>query len=113
MRLALSIALAVAGIAAAAPAQAQDIGIQAGDVLVRLRAIMVVPTEKAGPIMPGVPTGSMKVDDGYMPEVDFTYMASDHIGAELIVSTTKHSIRGTRAIEGLGKVASTWALPRR
>lgn len=111
MRLALSIVLAAAGIAAAVPAQAQDTGIKAGDVLVRLRAIMVAPTEKAGPITPGVPTGSVKVDDGYMPEVDFTYMATNHIGAELIVSTTKHSIRGTGAIEGLGKVASTWALP--
>lgn len=111
MRRAFPLALAIAaGIAMPAHAQ-EDTGIAAGDVLVRLRGILVAPTGKAGPITPGVPTGSVKVDDGYMPEVDFTYMATDHIGAELIVSTTKHNIQGTGAIAGLGKVASTWALP--
>ncbi|MDG2532599.1 OmpW family protein [Sphingomonas sp. HITSZ_GF] len=111
MRRAIPLALALAaGIAMPAHAQ-EETGISAGDVLVRLRGIMVSPTEKAGPITPGVPTGSVKVDDGYMPEVDFTYMATDHIGAELILSTTKHNIQGAGAISGLGKVADTWALP--
>lgn len=111
MRRVIPLALALAaGIAMPAHAQ-EETGVAAGDVLVRLRGIMVSPTEKAGPIMPGVPTGSVKVDDGYMPEVDFTYMATDHIGAELILSTTKHNIQGTGAIAGLGKVADTWALP--
>lgn len=111
MRRAIPLALALAA-GIAMPAYAQDeTGIGAGDVLVRLRGIMVSPTEKAGPITPGVPTGSVKVDDGYMPEVDFTYMATDHVGAELIVSTTKHNIQGTGAIAGLGKVADVWALP--
>ncbi|NYT39745.1 OmpW family protein [Sphingomonas sp. R-74633] len=111
MRRAIPLALALAA-GIAMPAQAQEeTGIGAGDVLVRLRTILVAPTEKAGPIQPGVPTGSVKVDNGYMPEVDFTYMATDHISAELIVSTTRHNIQGTGAIAGLGKVADTWALP--
>ncbi len=111
MRSVLSLALVAAASAIAVPAQAQDTGIAAGDWLVRLRGIMVSPTEKAGPITPGVPTGSVSVDDGYMPEVDFTYMATDNVGFELIASTTKHNINGTGAISGLGKVGSTWALP--
>lgn len=112
MRRAIPLALALAaGIAMPAHAQQEETGIGAGDVLVRLRTILVAPTEKAGPILPGVPTGSVKVDDAAMPEVDFTYMITDHIGAELIASTTKHDIPGTGAIAGLGKVADTWALP--
>jgi outer membrane protein len=111
MRRVIPLALALAA-GIAMPAHAQDeTGIAAGDVLVRLRGILVAPTEKAGPITPGVPSGSVKVDNAAMPEVDFTYMATDHIGAELILATTKHDIRGTGAVTGLGKVADTWALP--
>ena len=102
------IAASVLAIAIAAPAQAQ---IQAGDVLVRARAIMVAPTEKSGPVLPAFPTGSVGVSNSVMPEVDFTYMVTDHIGAELILATTPHNITGRGALSGLGKVADTWALP--
>jgi len=102
------IAASVLAIAVAAPAQAQ---IQAGDVLVRARAIMVAPTEKSGPVLPAFPTGSVGVSNSVMPEVDFTYMVTDHIGAELILATTPHNITGRGALSGLGKVADTWALP--
>jgi outer membrane protein len=102
------IAASVLAIAIAAPAQAQ---VQAGDVLVRARAIMVAPTEKSGPVLPSFPTGSVGVSSSVMPEVDFTYMVTDHIGAELILATTPHNITGRGALSGLGKVADTWALP--
>lgn len=102
------IAASVLAIAIAAPAQAQ---VQAGDVLVRARAIMVAPTEKSGPVLPSFPTGSVGVSNSVMPEVDFTYMVTDHIGAELILATTPHNITGRGALSGLGKVADTWALP--
>ena len=95
----------------AVPAQAQDTGIAAGDVLVRLRGIVVAPNEESGPILPGIPAGSVTVDDAVMPEVDFTYMATDTIGFELIASSTKHTINGAGAISGLGEVASSWVLP--
>lgn len=115
MRSVIFAAMLAASAAVAAPAQAQsqdqDTGIAAGDFLVRTRAIMVSPTEKAGPITPGIPTGSVSVGDSFMPEVDFTYMLTDNVGAELIVATTKHDIKGTGAIAGLGEVASTWVLP--
>lgn len=95
-------------LAIAFPAHAQ---VEAGDVLVRARAILVSPTEKSGPITPGIPTGSVGVSDSVMPEVDFTYMITDHLGAELILATTKHDISGRGAISPLGDVASTWVLP--
>lgn len=98
----------LAALAIASPAQAQ---VKAGDVLVRARAIVVSPTEKAGPVTPGFPTGSVSVSDSVAPEIDFTYMWTDHIGTELILGTTKHDIRGTGSIAALGDVANTWVLP--
>ena len=46
-----------------------------------------------------------------MPEVDFTYLATNHIGFELILATTKHTISGDRQLEPVGPLASTWVLP--
>jgi outer membrane protein len=38
-------------------------------------------------------------------------MATDHIGAELIVATTKHKATGRGSIAAIDTVASTWVLP--
>jgi outer membrane protein len=51
------------------------------------------------------------VSDSYAPELDFTYMLSDHIGTELILATTKHQLQGRAALAGIDQVASTWVLP--
>lgn len=96
--------------ASAAPAAAQ--GIAAGDVLLRLRGIMVAPTEKSSGITPTFPTEHVGVNNSFMPEVDITYMATDKIGFELIASTTKHDASGKTGTTGsIGKLASTWVLP--
>ncbi|QAY78502.1 OmpW family protein [Sphingosinicella sp. BN140058] len=102
----------IIGFAAAAafaqPAQAAE----AGDVLVRVRAIMVSPTEKSGSILPGFPGETAKVDDSIMPEVDVTWMATRNVGFELIAATTKHTASGRTGTTGsIGKLASTWVLP--
>lgn len=107
MRIQAALAAAVVALTAM-PAQAQT---EAGDVLVRLRGIVVSPTEQSGPVLPAFPTGSVGVGDSVMPEVDFTYMLSDHIGAELILATTKHAVSGRDSLSGLGDVADTWVLP--
>jgi len=99
-------AVLVAG-AAAAPAQAE-----AGDVLLRVRGIMVAPNEKSGSILPAFPGEKAKVNNSFMPEVDFTYMATKNVGFELIASTTKHHATGTSGTTGsIGRLASTWVLP--
>ncbi len=108
MRFELMLATAAAALVAATPAAAQ---IQAGDVLVRARAIVVAPNESSGAVTPGFAGSSVGVDDSFAPEVDFTWMATDHIGAELILATTKHSISGRGSLGGLGTLASTWVLP--
>src|SRR6185369_8991855 len=68
-------ASAVLGLAvAAAPASAQsDTGIKAGDVLVRVRAILVAPNESTSGITPTFPTEHASVNNSVMPEVDVTY----------------------------------------
>ncbi len=109
------IVLAAAGLMAAVPASAQtgdDAGIRAGDVLVRLRTIVVAPNEKSTGIKPTFPTEKVSLSNAVMPEIDATYMVTDNIGFELIASTTKHNFSGVSGTTGsIGKLGSTWVLP--
>jgi outer membrane protein len=98
---------AIAVSALASPAYAK-----AGDTFVRVRAIMVAPTESSGGILPTFPTEEVSVNNSIMPEIDITHMVSDHVGLELIAATTKHNASGTSGTTGgIGKLASTWVLP--
>ncbi len=99
---------AVSGSAmSAAPAFAEQ-----GDILVRVRAINVMPSEESSSILPAFPGEQVSVDNSPAPEVDITYMATDNIGFELIAATTKHSASGVTGTTGsIGRLASTWVLP--
>jgi len=103
----LAILAAAGAMAAATPVSAQ---IKQGDWLFRVRAIDVIPNERSGAVT-GVAGSEVGLGDAVMPEIDFTYMATDHIGAELILATTKHSLSGRGTIGALGRVGSSWALP--
>lgn len=102
---ALPLALCL-GALTATPALAKQ-----GDVLVRARAIVVSPTERSGPVLPAFPGSKVGVSDAVTPELDFTYMVTDHIGTELILATTKHDAEGRGSLSGVDKLASTWVLP--
>lgn len=106
MRVHTTIGIAAAALAAAAPAHAAQ-----GDWIVRGRAILVAPTDKSGPVEPAFPGAHVAVDNSYAPELDFTYMATNHVGAELILGTTKHHVSGRGTLDGLGHLAHTWVLP--
>jgi outer membrane protein len=83
-----------------------------GDVLVRVRAINVMPNEDSSSILPAFPGEDVSVNNSVMPEIDITYMATDNIGFELIAATTKHHASGKTGTTGtLGRLASTWVLP--
>ncbi|MEN2791822.1 OmpW family outer membrane protein [Sphingomonas oligophenolica] len=104
--------LGLAMVATPAAAQSEEGGIKAGDVLLRVRAILVAPNETTSGIRPTFPSEHASVDNSVMPEVDLTYMATDNIGFELIAATTKHTASGTSGTTGsIGKLASTWVLP--
>ncbi|BCA62273.1 membrane protein [Sphingomonas sp. HMP9] len=106
---------AMVAVTAPALAQADPVprqGIAAGDVLLRVRTILVAPNETSGSVLPAFPGEHVRVDNSFMPEVDVTYMATDHIGFELIASTTRHQANGRTGTTGsIGKLASTWVLP--
>src|SRR4051812_15434159 len=100
------IAASGAALLAAAPACAEQ-----GDWIVRARAIMVAPNEKTGPVRPTFATSHTAVNNSFAPEIDFTYMATKHVGAELILATTKHHVSGKDALAPVGRLAGTWVLP--
>ncbi|MBL4612315.1 MAG: OmpW family protein [Emcibacter sp.] len=61
---------------------------EAGDLLVRARAIYVVPNEDATTSL----GGNVGINNDIVPELDFTYFVTDNIGVELILATTKHHV---------------------
>ncbi len=95
-----------ASLLAAFPAHAEQ-----GDILVRLRGIVVAPTDDATDVLPDFAGGSVNVENAVVPELDFTYFLTNNIGAELILATSPHDIEGTGALAGLGKVGDVMALP--
>jgi outer membrane protein len=119
-----TIRLGLAGLLAAAtfaPAMAQgtfsDVqnyfngptGYQAGDIMVHLSAIGVLPQSWGGQTsIPGV--NNVKVSDGVSPEVDGSYFLTSHLDLNLIAATSRHNV----SVVGSGanvKVGSTWVLP--
>lgn len=81
-----------------------------GDLLVRGRLINVKPNDSSGRVT-GIAGSGVSVDGKSTVELDFTYMLKPNIGLELILATTKHDIKATGSISGLGKVAETGVLP--
>lgn len=106
MRTIVSLAALAAALVTATPAMAKE-----GDLLVRLRGILVEPTGQSDGVTPTFPTGKVKAGDAVVPELDFTYMVSNHIGTELILATSKHTAKGRDALNGVDPLASTWVLP--
>jgi outer membrane protein len=102
----------VAGLASSLALSATPALAKQGDVLIRVRAIAVAPNEDSSSVLPGFPGEQVSVDTSFAPEIDFTYMATDHLGFELIAATTKHSASGITGTTGtIGRLASTWVLP--
>ena len=106
MKLLYPVVAAMAAMVSASPAQAE-----AGDVLVRARAILVSPTESSGGIKPAFPDDGVSVSNAFAPEVDITYFATNNIAFELIAATTKHNINGKGGLDPIGELADTWVLP--
>lgn len=74
-------------------------GIHAGDVLVRLRAISIVPNVDTTGTLSALNVG---VNNATVPELDLTYMIRDYLGVELILGTSRHQL--TSSVGGLGGV---------
>ena len=106
-------ALILAGSAqaqAVSPASNNDapVGKQAGTLMVRFRAIGVIPEDNSSSTTVG---GHVSVTSQPAPEVDFSYFFTDHIAAELIAATTRHELKAVGTAVGDVDVGSTWVLP--
>lgn len=87
---------AVIGLVAWAPVDAYAKK-EAGDILVRLRGIAMIPDAGGGTIEFG---GDADLDNDYVPELDFTYFFTENIAAELILATTRHKVMVNRSTAG-------------
>lgn len=71
-----------------------------GDIIARFRVINVAPDVSADGTLSTIHTD---VKSDTVPELDFTYMITNNIGAELILGTSRHEV--TSSLGSLGKVS--------
>lgn len=92
------------------PASSDDapVGKKAGTVMIRVRAIGVIPEDNSSSTTVG---GHVSVTPQPAPEVDFSYFFTDHVAAELIAATTRHELKAIGTAVGDVDVGSTWVLP--
>jgi outer membrane protein len=66
--------------------------IEQGDWMVRARILAVSPNDDSGLVSTGttgpIAGSGVKVDTGYTLDLDFSYMFTDNIGAELLLDLT-------------------------
>jgi outer membrane protein len=82
--------------------------------IVRLRAINVAPDDSSSDITvngSSVANSGVGVDEDIVPEIDITYMLTQHVGLELILATSNHNVTARGSLSALGKVINTDVLP--
>ncbi len=102
-------AAAMALAVAAAPAVAQDArGTRAGDFMIGLSGIGVLPTNGGSTTIGGTPNAN----DAFTAQLDFTYFFTPNIAVNLIAATTQHKVT-VRDVPGAGtlNLGDTWVLP--
>ena len=63
------------------------------DMMVRMRAINVMPDESGSPTVVG---GDVQLNNASVPEIDFTYFFNKNFALELILATTTHKASATK-----------------
>ncbi|MBK1660525.1 OmpW/AlkL family protein [Paracraurococcus ruber] len=103
-------ALAAALLAAPAGAAAQDLrGKQAGDFVIGLGAIGVLPGNSGG--RTSLIGGKVEANNSATAQLDFTYFFSPNIAANLIAATTQHDIEVRNSALGNVRLGHVWVLP--
>ncbi len=64
-----------------------SVSAMSSDMMVRMRAINVMPDESGTPTIIG---GDVNLNNASVPEIDFSYFFNDNIALELILATTTH-----------------------
>ncbi|HVJ42466.1 MAG TPA: OmpW family outer membrane protein [Dongiaceae bacterium] len=91
-----------------APKAEPQYGKSAGDFMVRLRGIDVIPRDHGSINTIG---GSPRISNEMVPEVDFSYFITDYIALELIAATSKHDVSVRNSSLGNVDLGSVWLLP--
>jgi len=78
-------------------------GIGQGDFFGRVRMISIEPQVGSTDTLSALHAG---VNNSLVPELDFTYMALDHVGIELILATSRHTVTSD-----IGKLGGVGVLP--
>jgi outer membrane protein len=81
---------------------------EAGDFLIRVRGIVVMPDE-SGSLRPL--GGDLQVSTSYAPEADFTYFITKNVSLELIAAITQHSLSDNGSALGDIDLGKTKVLP--
>jgi outer membrane protein len=85
------------------------VGKQAGTVMIRLRAIGVIPLDASSSV--SAIGGHVSTTAQAAPEIDISYFFTNNLAVELIAATTKHTLTATDTKLGKVDVGSTWVLP--
>ncbi len=106
------VSLAALPFATTQPADAQtaaSAGFQAGDLLVHLRAIDVIPENFSSSV--SVVGGHVATTQQFAPEIDLSYFLTQSFSLELIAASTRHDVSAKGTAAGKIDVGSVWALP--
>ncbi|WP_071518666.1 OmpW family protein [Geitlerinema sp. PCC 9228] len=101
------------GIFPASPGVAQEFKPkEAGDILIRLRGIGVIPDEDSDLTSNDIDiSGEARVDDDYVPELDISYFFTDNLAVELILATTRHDVEAIDTPLGDADLGEVQLLP--
>lgn len=83
-------------------------GKSAGDFMIRLRGLGVVPADNADIDPIG---GDTELSNTAVPEIDFSYFITDNIALELIAATTHHDVSAKGTDLGNVNLGDVWLLP--
>lgn len=98
---------APAALAQESPAE-ESPGKSAGDFMIRLRGIGVIPRDNADIEPIG---GNTDLENTAVPEIDFTYFITGNIALELIAATTNHDVVAENTALGDVDLGDVWLLP--
>lgn len=107
--LGLCVALACPLLAFAQSANSSVTPFKAGDFLVHVRVIGVLPQNFSSSV--SVIGGHVDATNQVAPEIDLSYFLTDHLSVEAIAATTRHEVSASGTALGKVDVGSVWVLP--
>lgn len=106
---AAALALLLLGATGAQAADPAPAGFKAGDFMVRVRGLGVLPDVSSKVSSPV--GGKIDISNDFIPEVDFSYFFTPNFSLELIAGTTRHSVTDKGSVVGDTHLGTVRLLP--